>query len=156
MQCLENNGEQKTDNNAKGEARKRSEDRGLDKEEEDYFNEDRLVIFCFTERLIYLVRWLLVLSVSILIMITDHSRHLKIYNFSLSTWQRKQYFFLLITSSTCSQHFNRFSLVVVMKRIRLEMLHTGKIEAHDLKITGHLTALNLTILQLGKYLLILF
>lgn len=54
MQCLENNGEQKTDNNAKGEARKRSEDRGLDKEEEDYFNEDRLVIFCFTECLIWL------------------------------------------------------------------------------------------------------
>ncbi|XP_078161602.1 binding protein [Carex rostrata] len=39
-QCLENNGEQKADNNAKGEARRRSEDRGLDKEEEDYFNED--------------------------------------------------------------------------------------------------------------------
>ncbi|KAF3334539.1 serine/threonine-protein phosphatase 4 regulatory subunit 3B-like isoform X1 [Carex littledalei] len=39
-QCLENNGEQKTENNAKGEARKRAEDRGLDKEEEDYFNED--------------------------------------------------------------------------------------------------------------------
>ncbi|KAJ4768090.1 Serine/threonine-protein phosphatase 4 regulatory subunit 3 [Rhynchospora pubera] len=38
-QCLENS-EQKTENNAKGEARKRSEDRGLDKEEEDYFNED--------------------------------------------------------------------------------------------------------------------
>jgi hypothetical protein len=45
MQCLENNGEHKTENNAKGEARKRAEDRGLEKEEEDYFNEDRWVSF---------------------------------------------------------------------------------------------------------------
>ncbi|KAJ3669640.1 hypothetical protein LUZ60_011590 [Juncus effusus] len=39
-QCLENN-EQKTENNNNiGEARKRGENRGLEKEEEDYFNED--------------------------------------------------------------------------------------------------------------------
>lgn len=47
MQCLENNGEHKTESNSnsKGEARKRAEDRGLDKEEEDYFNEDRWTSF---------------------------------------------------------------------------------------------------------------
>jgi hypothetical protein len=55
MQCLENNGEPKTENNAKGEARKKAEDRGLDKEEEDYFNEDRWASFINLNHWMYFI-----------------------------------------------------------------------------------------------------